>query len=106
MRPDLAANLSATFRSWDWRGLINRVRSVLIDRDSSLDALDSVKAPTLVVSGKKDPVLPAPHSRAIVARIPNSLHVEVEEAAHLVPPEAPVEANRLIQKFFKSLAPG
>ena len=62
---------------------------MLVDRDSALDALRNVKAPALLVSGKEDPILPAPHSRRMVEKLPNARHVEMAGAAHLVPLEAP-----------------
>ena len=38
-KPELGAELSRNFRSWNRRGVINTVRSVLVDRDSTLDVL-------------------------------------------------------------------
>jgi 3-oxoadipate enol-lactonase len=104
--PELGTELSRRYRSWDRRGLINTVRSVLVDRDSALDALHKVQAPALVVSGKEDTILPSPHSCRIVERLPNARHVEVDSAAHLVPLEAPEAANRLILEFVAGLPLG
>jgi 3-oxoadipate enol-lactonase len=101
--PEIGAELSRRYRSWNRRGLINTVRSVLVDRDSSLDALAEVKAPALLVSGKEDTILPSPHSRRIVAKLPKGSHVEVAGAAHLVPLEAPETANKLILNFIADL---
>ena len=47
--PEIGADLSKQYRSWDRRRLINTVRSVLVDRDSALEALRNVKAPALIV---------------------------------------------------------
>jgi 3-oxoadipate enol-lactonase len=101
--PELGAELSRNYRSWNRRGFINTVRSVLVDRDSSLDTLHNVQAPALVVSGKEDTILPAPHSRRIVERLPKARHIEVDGAAHLVPLEAPDAVNRLILDFIAGL---
>lgn len=103
--PELGAELSRNYRSWNRRGLINTVRSVLVDRDSSLDVLHNVRAPALVLSGKQDTILPAPHSHRIVERLPKARHVEVDGAAHLVPLEAPEAANKLILDFVADLPP-
>lgn len=103
LKPELGEDLSRTFRSWNRRGVINSVRAVLVNRDSTLDALRNVKAPALVVSGKEDTILPSPHSRRIVERLPNARHVEVADAAHLVPLEQPDVANQLILDFLDSL---
>jgi len=102
-KPELGAELSRNFRSWNRRGVINTVRSVLVDRDSTLDALRCVKAPALVVSGKEDTILPSSHSRRIAEHLPKARHVEVPGAAHLVPLEAPEASNALILEFFADL---
>lgn len=104
--PELGADLSRQYRSWDRRRLINTVRSVLVDRDSALDRLYGLKAPVLLVSGKEDPILPAPHSRRMVEKLPNARHVEVAGAAHLVPLEAPEASNKLILDFIADLPRG
>jgi pimeloyl-ACP methyl ester carboxylesterase len=102
-KPELGAELSRNFRSWNRRGVINTVRSVLVDRDSTLDALCCVKAPALVVSGKEDTILPSSRSRRIAEHLPKARHVEVPGAAHLVPLEAPEASNALILEFFADL---
>jgi 3-oxoadipate enol-lactonase len=102
-KPELGAELSRNFRSWNRRGVINTVRAVLVDRDSTLDALRNVKAPALVVSGKEDTILPSAHSRRIAEQLPKARHVEVPGAAHLVPLEAPDAANTLILDFVRDL---
>jgi pimeloyl-ACP methyl ester carboxylesterase len=89
-KAELGAELSRNFRSWNRRAVINTVRAVLVDRDSTLDALRNVKAPALVVSGQEDTILPSPHSRRIAEQLPKARHVEVPGAAHLVPLEASV----------------
>jgi len=102
-KPELGAELSRNFRSWNRRGLITTVRSVLVDRDSTLDALKHVKTPALVVSGKEDTILPSSHSRRIAEQLQTARHVEVAGAAHLVPLEAPDAANQLILDFVANL---
>jgi 3-oxoadipate enol-lactonase len=102
-KPEIGAALKKNWRSWERRGLINTVRAVLVDRDSSLDALRYVKAPALIVSGKQDTILPSPHSRRILAKLAEARHVEVDGASHLVPLEAPETANTLILNFVAQL---
>ncbi len=102
-KPELGAELSRNYRSWNRRGVINTVRSVLVDRDATLDALHNVETPALVVSGKEDTILPSPLSRRIVEQLPKARHVEVAGAAHLVPLEQPEAANKLILDFIADL---
>ena len=101
--PELGADLADQFLSWDRRRFIATVRSVLIDRTSVLDVLPEVKVPALVVSGKQDHTLPSIHSQRMAQKLPNALHIEASDAAHLVPLEAPDEANPLILDFLRDL---
>jgi 3-oxoadipate enol-lactonase len=79
------------------------VRSVLVDRDSVLNALPEVTVPALILSGKEDHTLPPVHGQRIAQQLSNARHIEVAGAAHLVPLEAPDEANRLIFDFLRDL---
>jgi 3-oxoadipate enol-lactonase len=101
--PELGAELAGQFLGWDRRHFIATVRSVLIDRDASLNALPEVEVPALIVSGKEDQTLPTVHSERMAAKLPNARHVVVDGAAHLVPLEAPGDANRLILDFLQGL---
>ena len=101
--PQLGADLAEQFLAWDRRRFIATVRSVLVDRDPVLDALPGVKVPALIVSGQEDHTLPSFHSQRMAQKLPDAGHVEVSGAAHLVPLEAPHEANRLILDFLRDL---
>ena len=101
--PGLGVQICRGFRSWDRRGVIETVRAVLVERDSSLESLRQVTAPALVVSGKEDTVLPSSLSGRIAQQLPKARHVEVAGAAHLVPLEQPDVANKLILDFLGSL---
>jgi 3-oxoadipate enol-lactonase len=101
--PELGTELAGRFLGWDRRRFIATVRSVLIDRDATLDALPDVQVPALIVSGAEDHTLPSVHSRRMAQQLPNARHVEVAGAAHLVPLEAPDDANRLILDFVREL---
>lgn len=98
-KPQIGENIASRFRSWNRHAVIKTVRSVLVDRDGVLDALPNVTAPTLVVSGAEDTILPSAMSRRIVAKLPNARHVEVPGAAHLVPLEQSEAGNALILQF-------
>lgn len=104
--PELKTELSSNFRSWDRHGLINSVRAVLVERDASLNSLSQAKAPTLILSGKEDTILPSYYSRRIEEEMPRARHVQVPDAAHLVPLEAPDTCNTLILEFIADLKGG
>ncbi|OBC13414.1 hypothetical protein A5784_31595 [Mycobacterium sp. 852013-50091_SCH5140682] len=101
--PSLGTELSEQFLAWDRRRFITTVRSVLVDRDPILDALPAVTVPALILSGAQDHTLPSVHSRRMAQQLANAHHIEVSGAGHLVPLEAPDEANRLIFDFLREL---
>jgi pimeloyl-ACP methyl ester carboxylesterase len=51
--------------------------------------LDRIEAPTLVVHGRQDRMIPIDNGRMIAARIPRARLIELEETGHLYPTEAP-----------------
>jgi 3-oxoadipate enol-lactonase len=104
-QPEVGHDLARQFLAWDRPGFITSVRSVLVDRDAVLDALGDVTVPALIVSGQQDHTLPSIHSERIAATISDARHVEVAGAAHLVPLEAPGEANSLVLDFLQHLPP-
>jgi 3-oxoadipate enol-lactonase len=104
--PQLAGDLAEHFLAWDRRRFITTVRSVLVDRDAVLDALPKLKVPALIMSGKEDRTLPSFHSQQMAQKLPDARHVEIPGAAHLVPLEAPDQANPLILDFLRDLPQG
>jgi 3-oxoadipate enol-lactonase len=101
--PALGPELAHQFLTWDRRRFIATVRSVLVDRDSVLNALPQVTVPVLILSGKEDHTIPSFHSQRMAQQLSNARHIEVSGAGHLVPLEAPDEANRLIFDFLRDL---
>lgn len=101
--PQIGADLAEHLLAWDRREFIDSVRSVLVDRASVLEELTDVKIPVLLVSGKEDHTLPSIHSERFAKHLPVARHVEVSEAAHLVPLEQPEKADSLILEFLRQL---
>ena len=101
--PQLGGELAEQFLAWERRRFIATVRSVLVDRDPVLDALPGLKVPALIMSGSEDRTLPSINSQRMAQRLPNARHVQVSGAAHLVPLEAPHQANPLILDFLRDL---
>ncbi len=60
------------------------------------DALASVRAPTLVISGAEDPATPVALQAEIAAAIPDARHEVLARAAHLATAEHPARINELI----------
>jgi pimeloyl-ACP methyl ester carboxylesterase len=61
--------------------------------------LHRVTAPTLVVRGAQDTLVPAPHAETYAAEIPGARLELVEGAAHLLPIEKPAELAALVTSF-------
>ena len=61
--------------------------------------LHRVAAPTLVVRGAQDTLVPAAHAEAYASAIAGARLVEVEDAAHLLALERPVELAGLVRGF-------
>ncbi|WP_211698686.1 alpha/beta fold hydrolase [Mycobacterium spongiae] len=72
-------------------GFLPRLRDY--DQYENLDRID---AKTVVISGGADPVTPASHSREIAGTIPDSAHVHLPQAGHMLPHEDPDAINDAI----------
>lgn len=64
-----------------------------------LDALGRVTAPTLVVNGDADPMMPSSGARALAARIRGARLVELQDCGHLPMVERPDAYYRLVRAF-------
>ena len=73
--------------------------------DGLKDRLDRIAAPTLVLWGEQDRVIPTALGRALAAGIPRSAFLTVPHAGHSVQEEAPDEVNRLVIKFLREGLP-
>jgi pimeloyl-ACP methyl ester carboxylesterase len=65
------------------------------------DRLPQIKAPTLVIHGNTDRLVPVENARILVSRIPNSELVILEKMGHLFIYEAFDESNRIILNFLR-----
>jgi pimeloyl-ACP methyl ester carboxylesterase len=70
----------------------------------TLDRLGEIGAPTLVVSGQLDVLLPPRYSRDLAARIPGAALVELPGRAHQPFQEAPAEFDAIVRDFWASVA--
>ena len=67
--------------------------------------LDAIAAPTLVLWGEADRLIPIALGRALAAHLNRSAFLSVPRAGHSVQEEAPDEVNRLLIKFLKEGLP-
>jgi pimeloyl-ACP methyl ester carboxylesterase len=82
------------------RALVARLRGP--NRDTELeDRLQSIKAPTLVVFGTMDGVIPPEMGRTYVERIPTCYYVLVYEAGHVIAAERPEALHGVVSDFIQ-----
>jgi 3-oxoadipate enol-lactonase len=74
-------------------------KSVLIERDSLLPLLPSIKVQTMVVAGGKDKLYPQEGLRNAAALIPGAEFYLAAGSGHLSAFEAPVEFNRMLSNW-------
>ena len=78
--------------------LSQAVRSVLIDREPLADRMNGIKAPTLFVAGRQDPMYPVDTLQRAAETLPNG-HLEVLDTAHISVVDDPVRVTALIDDF-------
>lgn len=61
--------------------------------------LDRIQAPTLLVWGGRDPLVPMAVGREVAGRIPHSRFVEIPRAGHVPMWERPAEFNAAVRAF-------
>jgi pimeloyl-ACP methyl ester carboxylesterase len=74
-----------------------------IDAFDACADLPQIKAPTLVVTGEGDPLIPAENSRLIARRIPAAQLVMLADASHFFWIEKPQETADALIRFFDKL---
>ena len=79
------------------------LRAVLLEFrfDALAGRLDHIRAPTLVLWGEADRLVPITLGRTLAAGIPRAAFLSVPGAGHSVQEEAPDEVNRLLIRFLK-----
>jgi len=75
-----------------------------IDAFDACADLAQIKAPTLVITGADDPLIPAENSRRIAGRIPGAQLVLLPEASHFFWVEKPRETADALIRFFGALS--
>jgi pimeloyl-ACP methyl ester carboxylesterase len=75
-----------------------------IDAFDACADLPRIQAPTLVITGEGDPLIPAENSRLIASRIPGAQLVLLPDASHFFWIEQPRETAAALIRFFGGLA--
>lgn len=93
--------LRAYWQARPWRMLQTAWRSQSPDL---LRHLPEIAAPTLVVWGRRDPVVPLCEARRLASALPDARLAIVEEGAHGLIFDAPDQFNELVCEFLRSPA--
>jgi pimeloyl-ACP methyl ester carboxylesterase len=78
--------------------ILTRQLQAALDHDT-LDTVERIQVPTLVVCGEDDVLTPPKLHRQLANRIPNSRLVQIPGAGHLVAAEMAPRFNRLVSRF-------
>ncbi len=78
---------------------LTKTLNALAERSDTTNQLGEIKAPVLIIVGKKDIITPPERSEIMHEKIENSTLELIDYAGHLPNLENPFEFNRLIKKF-------
>jgi pimeloyl-ACP methyl ester carboxylesterase len=65
------------------------------------DRISEIKAPTLIIVGEEDILIPQKYSRILNERIKGSKLVIIKDCGHIPPIEKPEEFNKIVLDFLK-----
>jgi pimeloyl-ACP methyl ester carboxylesterase len=87
-------------RQWKGRNLLAALANGRYGDPALTQAMQAVRAPTLIVWGRLDGIAPVRHAELLHQWIPGSALRIVERAGHLPIVEKPETVNRLVRNFF------
>ena len=76
-------------------------QAMAIAESDRTERLADIKAPTLIVTGLADPLVPPANSLRLATLIPGSKLETIADCGHMVPLEKPKELSQIILDFFK-----
>lgn len=93
-------DLAIRFRSYPTaEGYMAQVQGILAW--SSYDRLGSIQAPTLVIHGSSDELVPPQNGEILASKIPSARLVMLANASHIFPTDQPEISHREILAFLK-----
>jgi 2-hydroxy-6-oxonona-2,4-dienedioate hydrolase len=99
--PGLVRALLRDYLTTGFRGLRDLGRTAI--RDRMEDKLPSIEAPTLVVRGGRDPLVPERWAKQIASLLPHPKLVVIPNGTHAVQYQSPVAVARALQEFLTEL---
>jgi len=76
----------------------------LAERPDFTPLLPRIDCPALLIVGRQDAVSPVAEMNAMARAIPGAQIVEIDDAGHVTPLEAPREVSRAMEQFLSELA--
>lgn len=98
--PVAVALVRDCFASADRAGLANAIVSISLTRQDLKPLLAAVQAPTLFITGSAHPDWTPQQMRAAATLLPQGSTRVVDDAAYLIPLEAPAEFSRSVKEFW------
>jgi pimeloyl-ACP methyl ester carboxylesterase len=101
-KPDVVKRVRAMITRADSKGAAAAQRGMAARRNYVAD-LDEIKAPTLIIVGREDPIRPVSDAEVMHKRIANSRLEIIEDAAHMTNLEQPEVFNDAVAYFLNEL---
>lgn len=101
-REKLAEDLAAREGKFTKPENFMRQLQAIMTWQGTFPRLSNIKAPTLVLHGKNDQLIPSANGRILADAIPNAQFVELEDASHIYTTDQPEKSVEVILEFIES----
>ncbi|MEW9700551.1 alpha/beta fold hydrolase [Paenibacillus sp. SI8] len=101
-QPQLVDELNSIMGSMHPEGLVHASLAMAF-RGDSVELLDSITIPTLVIAGEQDPITPIDVMKAMADRIKGANFQVIPAASHLTPQEQPEAFNTVLLNFLRNV---
>ncbi|MBV9406458.1 MAG: alpha/beta fold hydrolase [Acidobacteriaceae bacterium] len=88
--------------AWSYKGFLNQFAGILMW--NAYRRLPRIQAPTLVLHGEEDHLVPAENGRVIASRIPGARFVLLPKAGHILITDQPELSTKLLLEFLAEVA--
>jgi 3-oxoadipate enol-lactonase len=103
-KPELETFLTEMIAAQDPRAIVGALQAMLSRTDTTA-ALVAIRAPTLVLHGEKDALIPVEEGKAMAMRISGAHFEAIPGAGHLSNLEAPQTFNNELNSFLYEMLP-
>lgn len=101
-QPELVAEIQGVIRRTPSESIAAAARGMAARPDSK-ELLPTITVPTLVLVGEQDAITTASEMRSLAQAVPQSTYVEIADAGHMAPLEAPHPVNAAIDHFLSGV---